>query len=321
MSKRVLIGSLPLRHQPGRFREILLEAGLEPVDPPLHENTGELSAQCVADLLPTCSAMIAGSEKLDGSLFERCPDLKIIARTGVGYDAVDIPAAQKHGITVTITPGVNQESVAEQSFGLLLGLTRRIVINSISIAAGGWERTLPIPLRGKTMGLIGLGRIGQAMVPKAKAFGMHVVAYDPYMKNSPFGPDVPLVSLDDVMKISDVISLHIPISLDTKELIRSETIQLMKRGVILINTARGGLIHEADLIEAIRSGHVGGACLDVTNPEPPLAENPLRRFENVIISPHLGGIDSKSMADMADMASWCVVEQLAGRNPEGCVVS
>ena len=202
---------------------------------------------------------------------------------------------------MTITPGVNQESVAEQSFGLLLGLTRRIVINSISIAAGGWERTLPIPLRGKTMGLIGLGRIGQAMVPKAKAFGMHVVAYDPYMKNSPFGPDVPLVSLDEVMKISDVISLHIPISLDTKELIRSETIQQMKRGV--------------------RSGHVGGACLDVTNPEPPLAENPLRRFENVIISPHLGGIDSKSMAAMADMASWCVVEQLAGRNPEGCVVS
>lgn len=321
MSKKVLIASLPLRHQPGKFRDMLLEAGLEPLDPPRHENSGELSAGCVAELLPQCVGVVAGSEKFDGPLFANCPDLKIIARTGVGYDAVDIPAAQKHGITVTITPGVNQESVAEQAFGLLLGLTRRIVVNSVDIASGGWNRTLPVPLRGKTMGLVGLGRIGQAMVSKAQAFGMNVIAYDPFLKESPYGADVPLTTLDDLFARSDVLSLHVPMTPETRELVRTETISRMKKGVILINTARGGLVNEPDMIAALKDGRLGGACLDVTNPEPPLADNPLRRMENVLISPHLGGIDEKSMADMADLAAWCIVEYVAGRVPKHCVVS
>jgi hypothetical protein len=113
MSKRVLIAALPLRHQPGKFRDLLLEAGLEPVDPPREENAGELSDACVASLLPGCDAIIAGSEKLQGTLLEKCPKLRIIARTGVGYDAIDMPATNRLGITVTITPGVNQESVAD----------------------------------------------------------------------------------------------------------------------------------------------------------------------------------------------------------------
>lgn len=321
MSKKVLIASLPLRHQPGRFRDILLEAGLEPLDPPRHENSGELSPGCVAQLLPQCVGVVAGSERFDAPLFDTCPHLKIVARTGVGYDAVDVAAAGQRGITVTITPGVNQESVAEQAFGLLLGLTRRIVVNAVDIAADGWNRTLPVPLRGKTLGLVGLGRIGQAMVSKAHAFGMKVVAYDPFLKVSPFGAQVPLVSLDDVFAASDVLSLHVPMTPETKELVRAETIARMKPGAILINTARGALVNETDLVAALQSGRLGGACLDVTNPEPPLPGNPLRTLPNCLISPHLGGIDEKSMADMADLAAWCIVEHLAGRTPAHCVVS
>jgi len=320
MSKSVLIGSLPLRHQPGLFRTMLAEAGFEPVDPPPHENAGELSPACVADLLPGCAGMIAGSEKLDGSIFAACPHLKIIARTGVGYDAVDVAAAKSLGITVTITPGVNQESVAEQAFGLLLGLTRRIVSNSVDIAAGGWNRTMPIPIRGKTLGLIGLGRIGQAMIPRARAFGMNVIGYDPYVSaaNAPQG--VTVTGLEEVIAASDVLSLHVPMTPQTRHLIRAETIARMKPGAIILNTARGGLIREADMIEALRSGHLGGACLDVTDPEPPLADNPLRRMSNVIDSPHLGGIDTQSMDDMASMAARCVIETLQGRTPLDCLV-
>ena len=321
MSKRVLIAALPLRHQPGKFRDLLLEAGLEPVDPPREENSGELSDACVASLLPSCDAMIAGSEKLQGALLETCPNLRIIARTGVGYDAIDMQATNRLGITVTITPGVNQESVAEQAFGLLLGFTRRIAVNSADIARGGWNRTLPIPLRGKTMGLIGLGRIGQAMVPRAHAFGMKVIAFDPFMKESPFGDAVPLISLDQVLRTSDVLSLHVPITPETRHLIRRETIGQMPAGAILINTARGGLVNEPDLIEALKSGHIAGACLDVSDPEPPRPESELRTMPNVVISPHLGGIDSKSMADMADVAAWCVVEKLGGRDPVRCIVT
>lgn len=320
MSNRVLIGSLPLRHQPGRFRDILLEAGLEPVDPPAREDQSELSAAYLAEVLPSCFGFVAGAEKIDEPLMQRCPLLKIIARTGVGYDVIDIPAAQKLGIRVSITPGVNQESVAEQAFGLLLGLTRRIAVNSSLIAQGQWERTLPVPIRGKTIGLIGLGRIGQAMVPRAKAFGMNLLAYDPYLKNSPFGTDVPLASLAELFANSDIISLHIPVTSETIGLVRAETIQLMKKGVIIINTARGGLIHEPDLIDALNSGHITAAGLDVTNPEPPQPDNPLRRLPNVLISPHLAGIDTKSMADMADLAAWCVAEMKAGRLPQHCLV-
>jgi len=320
MPMRVLIAALPLRHQPGKFRDLLIEAGLEPVDPPREENSGELSESCVADLLPGCDAMIAGSERLQGPLLEKCNKLRIIARTGVGYDAIDMPATNRLGITVTITPGVNQESVAEQAFGLLLGFTRRIAVNAADIASGGWDRTLPIPLRGKTIGLVGLGRIGQAMVPRAQAFGMKVIAYDPYLKESPFGANVPMLSLDEVIKASDVLSLHVPITSETRHMIRQETIEAMKPGAILLNTSRGGLVKESDLISALKTGRIAGACLDVSDPEPPLPLSELRTLPNVVISPHLGGIDSKSMADMADLAAWCVVEKLSGRDPAHCIV-
>lgn len=320
MSRRVLIASLPLRHQPGKFREILQNAGLEPLDPPREENSGELSDACVHELLPQCVGVVAGSEKFTDDLFAKCPNLKIVARTGVGYDAVDVASAVKRGITVTITPGVNQESVAEQAFGVLLGFTRRIALNAADIATGGWDRTMPVPLRGKTMGLIGLGRTGQAMVSKAQAFGMKVIAYDPFMTNSPFGDQVPLMTLDEVIAMSDVISLHVPMTPETRNLVRAETIERMRSGVIIVNTARGGLINEPDLIDALTSGQVAGACLDVTNPEPPVKESRLRTLPNVVLSPHLGGIDTKSMADMADMAAWCIAETISGREPAGCIV-
>jgi phosphoglycerate dehydrogenase-like enzyme len=317
---RVLIASYPLRNQPGPFRDHLLRHGLEPIDP---EGGGIiLSVEELRALLPLASAMIAGSEVLDAAVLDTAPGLRVIARTGVGYDAIDVEAATARGIAVTITPGTNQESVAEQAFALLLAVTRRVVVNDETIRSGGWDRTLPRPLRGSTLGLVGLGRIGRAMVPRARAFGMTVLGHDP-LPPAEWERDAGLerASLDDLLARSDIVSLHLPVVASTRGLFDAGMFARMKPGAILINTARGGLVVENDLAAALRSGHIAGAGLDVLACEPPGPDCPLIGVPNVVISPHVAGIDSRSMEDMALLAARCIVDLLSGAWPEGCVVN
>ena len=223
---------------------------------------------------------------------------------------------------MTIAPGTNQESVAEQAFGLLLGLTRRIALNDRLIRSGGWERGLPQPIRGKMIGLVGLGRIGRAMVPRAIAFGMTVIAYDPVPDGDfDLQHGIQRVSFDELLQTADVVSLHLPATGTTRGLFRRETFDRMKSGAIFLNTSRGGLVVEADLIEALRSGHLAGAGLDVFDPEPPLGSNPLLQLPNVVSSPHIAGIDAKAMTDMADLAARCMVDVYQGTWPVACMVN
>jgi phosphoglycerate dehydrogenase-like enzyme len=248
--------------------------------------------------------------------------LRVIARTGVGYDAIDVPAATARKIAVTITPGTNQESVAEQAFALLLALTRNIVNYDRMIRDGRWDRALVQPLRGKTLGLVGLGRIGRAVATRALAFGMRVIAFDPVADNE-FDARHGLVrqAFEELLAASDVVSLHLPLLPETRGLINDRTLALMRPGSYLINTSRGGLVVEADLARALASGHLAGAGLDVLNQEPPGPGNPLLGLPNVVLSPHMGGIDTKSMADMAELAARCIVSLYRGEWPEGCVVN
>src|SRR5262245_12947466 len=167
----VLIGPHLLRNRPGRFRDILTEAGFEPIDP---EGGPALSEAELRPWLPRIDAMLAGGERMTPELFAIAPALRVIARTGVGYDLTDVPAATAHRVAVTITPGTKQESVAEQTFALLLALTRRIAANDRVIHEGGWDRTLVAPLRGLTLGLIGMVRIGRAVAVRAAAFRMRL---------------------------------------------------------------------------------------------------------------------------------------------------
>ena len=315
----VLIGPGTLREQPGPFREILRDAGFDCIELPGNHT---LSEQELRALLPQADAMLAGSELITAKLLDIAPRLRAIARTGVGYDAIDVSAATARKIPVMITPGTNQGSVAEQPFALLLALARNVVNNDQEIRAGGWSRVLVQPLRGKTLGLVGLGRIGRAVATRAIAFEMAVVAYDP-VDDPEFVARLGIERLgfEELLAQSDIVSLHLPLTPATKGLFNRETLAKMKPRASLINTSRGGLVVEADLYESLVSGHLAGAGLDVLNSEPPEPGNPLLGLTNVVFSPHLGGIDIKGMADMATMAANCIVTLYQGRWPEGCVVN
>ena len=316
----VLIGPESLRGKHGPYREILASAGFNKfIEPP---GGPQLTDDQLRAGLPRADAMIAGGEPLTAEMLDLAPNLRVIARTGVGYDTVDIAAATARRIPVTITPGTNHGSVAEQAFGLLLSLTRDIVKNDRMIKAGGWDRNLVRPIRGQTLGIVGLGRIGRAVAARAAAFEMRIVAFDP-VENPEFDARLGItrLGLEGCFVASDVVSLHLPLTPATQGIINRRTLALMRPGAILINTSRGGLINEADLYESIRSGHLAGAGLDVLCNEPPEPDNPLLTLDNVIISPHLGGIDTKGMADMAELAARCVADLWLGRWPEGCVVN
>lgn len=316
----VLISPGPLRGKPGSFREILRAAGFDEFIDPEGDHT--LTEAELRATLPRSDAMLAGSERITPELLDLAPRLRVIARTGVGYDAVDVPAATARRIPVVITPGTNQESVAEQAFALLLGLSRDLVNNDRQIKAGGWSRVLPQPLRGKTLGLLGLGRIGRAVATRGVAFGMRVVAFDPLVDpefDSRYG--ITRLGFDELLAESDVVSLHLPLDAASRGVINRDTLARMRPGAFLLNTARGGLVVEADLYEALKSGRLAGAGLDVLNQEPAEPGNPLLTLPNVILSPHLGGIDTKGMADMADMAAGCIASLKQGRWPAGAVVN
>lgn len=315
----VLIGPGPLRDQPGPFRDLLLSAGFTPLDVAGGPTLGEAELRAV---LPETDAMLAGGELMSAAMLDLAPRLRVIARTGVGYDSVDVPAATARGIVVTITPGTNHDSVAEQTFALLLALTRRIVINDPIIRAGGWDRTTALPLRGKTLGLIGLGRIGRAVARRGRAFGMRVVAFDP-IADADFDARHGLarLGLDALLAESDVVSLHLPLTDSTRGLFDRRAFAKMKRGSLFLNTARGGLVVEPDLYDSLTSGHLAGAGLDVLDPEPPDPSNPLLIVPTCVFSPHIAGVDTQSLADMAEMAARCVVDLHQGRWPTECVVN
>lgn len=316
---RVLIGPYLLRNQPGPFRQILTDAGFEVIDP---VGDFSLTAAQLRPYLPDLDAMLAGGERMTPDLFGIAPRLRAIARTGVGYDLIDLAAASAHKVAVTITPGTNQESVAEQTMALLLALIRRIVPNDRVIHSGGWDRTLVAPVRGQTLGLIGMGRIGRAVALRALAFRMRVVAFDTYI-HAEFDErhGIERLSLDQLLAASDVVSLHLPLTDATRGMVNREFLAKMRRGAYLINTSRGGLVVETDLRDALTSGHLTAAGLDVLNREPPEAGNPLLGLPNVVLSPHIAGTDTQSMREMAELAAKTIVDLHQNRWPADCVVN
>jgi D-3-phosphoglycerate dehydrogenase / 2-oxoglutarate reductase len=316
---RVLIGPYLLRNQSGRFRQILTDAGFELVDP---EGDFSLSKSQLLPHLPEIDAMLAGGERMTGELFALAPRLRAIARTGVGYDLIDLTAATQHKVAVTITPGTNHESVAEQAMALLFALAKRVIHNDRVIHSGGWDRALVAPIRGKSMGLIGMGRIGRAVAVRALAFGMPVVAFDAVV-DAEFDKQhgIKRLELAELLARSDVVSLHLPLTDATRGMVNRDFLARMRPGSFLINTSRGGLIVETDLRDALVSGHLAGVGLDVLNHEPPEPGNPLIGLANVVLSPHIAGTDTQSMREMAELAATTIVELSQNRWPANCVVN
>ena len=259
---------------------------------------------------------------MTSELFDLAPRLRVIARAGVGYDLIDVAAATARRVALTITPGTNHDSVAEQTMALLLALARRIVPNDRLIHGGAWDRALVLPVRGTTLGLIGMGRIGRAVALRALAFRMRVVAFDTVI-HAEFDErhGIDRLSLDSLLETSDWVSLHLPLTEATRGLVNRNFLERMRPGSFLINTSRGGLIVEADLCAALRSGQIAGVGLDVLNHEPPEPGNPLLGLPNVVLSPHIAGTDTQSMSDMAELAAQTIVDLYRNDWPENCVVN
>jgi phosphoglycerate dehydrogenase-like enzyme len=315
----ILIMPTPLRHRPGRFRSILESAGFAAIDPP---GTARLTPNDLKATLPDSDALLAWGAPITAAMMASAPRLRVVARAGSGHDAVDLAAATERRIAVTTTPGANAESVAEHVFALLLGLTRRVILNDESVRAGAWDRRPVRSLRGMTLGIVGLGRCGSAVAHRALAFGMRVVAWSRRPRSrSDIDPGIARVSLVKLLDESDVVSPHLPLTSATRGLFDSRAFGLMRAGSLFINTSRGGLVVEDDLIESLASGHLAGAGLDVLDNEPPDTDNRLLRLSNVILSPHIGGIDAASLDDMAEQAAQCVITLLRGDWPDGYAVN
>ncbi len=299
---------------------MLEAAGLEIVYPPIGINLYD--EQRLIDHLPGIDAMLAGMEPLSARVLA-ASQLKVIARFGVGYDAIDVPAATARQIAVTITPGTNQVSAAEHTLALLLGVMRGLPSRDRTVRDGSWVRPPLHRLAGKTLALIGLGRIGKEVVPRALALGVRVIAYDPY-------PDlafmeryaVPLVSFEQALAQADIVSLHLPCTAATTNIINRESLAKMQHGAILINTARGGLVDEAALADALQSGHLWGAGLDAFVTEPPNLDNRLLHLPNVLLTPHTAGLDHESVRAMGTLAAQCIACLAQGQAvPDGCLVN
>lgn len=315
----VLVGPYLLRGKDGGFRRILSEAGFTVVDP---VGDFSLTADQLRPHLPDLDALLAGGERMTPAMFDLAPKLRVVARTGVGYDLIDVAAATARKVAVSITPGTNQGSVAEQTFALILALARRIVHNDRVIHAGGWDRALVEPVRGKTLGLIGMGRIGKATAVRARAFEMRVFACDP-TPDPEFDArhQIDRLPLDELVSESDYVSLHLPLTPESRGMVDRRFIERMKPGAYLINTARGALVVESDLAEALQSGRLAGAGLDVLEHEPPRADCPLLGVPNVVLSPHVAGTDLESMNAMSELAARTIVDLYENRWPGACVVN
>lgn len=315
----VLIMPTPLRHRPGRYRQILRDAGFTPVDPP---GVHRLSEADLIEAISESDALLAGGDPVTSRIIAAAPRLRVIARAGVGFESVDLNTATSRGIAVAITPGANHESVAEHTFAMMLALTKSIFGNDRMVRAGGWERRPVRPLRDTTLGIVGLGRIGRAVARRARCFGMRVVAYS-RGADPAFGQqdDVPIVDFDELLQRADVVSIHLPSTAQTRGMFDRRAFAKMRRGAILINTARGGIVVEDHLYESLVSGHLAGAGLDVMEHEPPMPDNPLLSLPNVIFSPHISGVDTQALDDMAEHAARIMIDLYHGEWPDGCVVN
>ena len=258
-------------------------------------------------------AAIGGLEPYTEEILRSAERLKIVARFGVGFDNVDLNCAEELGISVTITPGANSESAADYAMSLIAAASCSLIPHHVEVIGGGWKKSKFPGLFGRTLGIIGFGRIGQAVARRARGFGMTVRAYDPYAPDTEESLDLPTL-----FEESDVITLHTPPS--DKPIIDEAAVARMKAGVIIINSARGELIDEAALAAALVEGHVGGAALDVFVEEP-LKETPLREAPNVIFSPHAAGVSDSAIETMAAMCVDAIITHFdGGKIPEAQLV-
>jgi D-3-phosphoglycerate dehydrogenase len=272
-------------------------------------------AEAVAD----ARILVAAHAKVDEALFRAGTRLAGVIRTGIGLDTVDIPAATKHGVCIAHVPDFCYDEVADSTWTLLLAVARKLPEGGRRVRGGEWvpNNLLPVhSLRGRTLGVVAFGHIGRKVAERGRAFGMRIIAADPYVDEAAMARDgVEKVSLEDLLARADVVSLHTPLTPETRGLMNAAAFARMKPGAILVNTSRGPVVDEPALIEALRSGRLAGAGLDVLAQEPPARDNPLFGMENVVLTPHSSSTTVEALEDLARKVSLQIVQLLRGEWP------
>ena len=289
-----------------------VEAGL--VEPELAPHQQLIHNPTEADLARADAAIVRAAYRVDRELLDRMPALKVIARTGVGTDLVDVAEANRRGIPVVITPGSNTASVAEGVFSHLLALVKKLSTLTSLVRDGRWEERSGVAvgdLEGFTLGIIGYGRIGRRVARIAEAFDLKVLAFDPFA-DVPAG--IRCATVEELLRRSDFVTLHVPLTPENHNLINAERLALLPAGAILVNCSRGGLVDLDAAHEALLSGQLGGLGLDVFDPEPP-AHHAVFDHANVVLTPHLMGFTRQGMAHTVRDAAKGAVDVLAGRSP------
>lgn len=314
MTTRILLTTTSYQDTPGPHHELLESQGFEIV-----RERGPLPEETMLDLAGEFDAFLCGDDAITQAVIEKSlPRLKVISKYGIGLDKIDVAFATSQKLPVLNTPGVNHTTVAEHTFGLLLGLTKKIQQNAVEVNEGkwqaGWKKPVGNEIMGKTMGIIGLGRIGKEVATRAKAFGMPVIAFDPYFDEA-FAEEHGVkrcASMDEVLTEANVVSLHCFLDENTHGMINSNKIAEMQDGVIVLNCARGELVETDCIVKALKSGKVGGYGADVLDTEPPAPDHPLIGAPNCIVTSHIASRTYESVERQALRATHNMINFLNG---------
>jgi len=310
---RILLTTTSFQDTPGSHHELLAGTGWEIVTA-----RGPLSEQAMLELVGEFDGIICGDDAITRKVLEKAlPRLRVLSKYGIGVDKIDVAAATELGIPVCFTPGVNHTTVAEHCFALLLALAKNLVEEVNITRSGSWKRLVGHEIMGRTIGIVGLGRIGKEVAVRAAAFGLPVVAYDIYWDEefaAAHGVER-MNSIDALFRCSDIISLHTNLTEETRGMINRKSISNMKDGAIIINCARGELVETDDMVKALKAGKIGGYGTDVLDQEPPPADHPLLNAPNCLVTPHIGSRTHESVLRQATKSVENLIRAMKGEPP------
>ena len=310
---KVLLTTTSFQDTPGGHHDLLKDAGFELVC-----QRGPLSQSRMLELVGDIDALLCGDDEITADVIDKAlPRLKVVSKYGIGLDKIDTEHLANRKIPLTFCPGVNHTTVAEHTFALMLGLFRHLVMEANHVSSGDWVRLTGNEIMGKSLAIVGLGRIGKEVAIRARAFGMEVIGFDLYWDNE-FAEKYQIKrcgSAEEAMKQADVISLHVNLSDETRNLVNEQSISEMRKGVVILNCARGEIVHTSDMVKALNSGLVGGYGTDVLDVEPPPSNHPLLRAPNTLITPHIGSRTYESVERQATMAAQNLILAMQGKKP------
>ncbi|MGA2989339.1 MAG: phosphoglycerate dehydrogenase [Candidatus Korobacteraceae bacterium] len=317
--KKVLLTTPTFGRYSKAALEFLRDGGLEIVRTPQGVGVAK-EAEVLAGIDDDTVAIITGLEPITKKVIDSARSLKVVAKHGIGVDNIDLNAAKERGVRVVNAPGTNSEAVADLTVGFMFALARKIIEANAKLRAGEWPRVMGTSVWGTTVGIVGLGMIGKAVARRTRGLNMTTLAYDPYFDEQfAAANQVRKASLDEILSTADFVTIHIPYSEETKNLIGKEQLAKMKPSAFLVNAARGGIVDEAALYDALAGNRIAGAAIDVFAKEPP-AGSPLLTLPNTILTPHMGAYTEEALKLTSEFAARTVLEVLSGKRPSCTIV-